>query len=65
MYPFSICGTGAPAVASISRPFSLIFSDGLRTLIDVKPNFSRITFALLGQMISIFFLNFFNEGTWQ
>ena len=65
MYPFSIFGTGAPAVASILSPFNLIFSEGLRTLIEVNPESSRIFFALFEQTISIFFLNFINDGIWQ
>ena len=43
----------------------MIFSDGLITLIEVKPAFLRTSLALFGQIILISCLNFFNEGIWQ
>jgi len=41
------------------------FSDGLRILIELKPNFSTMDSALLGHIMGISFLNISSVGIWQ
>ena len=41
----------------------LVFSVGLSILIELKPIFSNVSVALLGQIIGISFLNISNVGT--